>query len=171
MKQPQVPHGCRLRPRFRGSIAPASLKPDDDAKTKPRETKFPGLYCPGLIEARAHQWRAREGRTRFRGSIAPASLKLNRVRRHGRPAGEFPGLYCPGLIEAGWHRGRAATPRPTFPGLYCPGLIEAMSGQAHTSCGVTRFRGSIAPASLKPDGRRQGRHERQVSGALLPRPH
>ena len=36
---------------------------------------FPGLYCPGLIEAR--------------------------VFHHAPPVmGVFPGLYCPGLIEA-----------------------------------------------------------------------
>ena len=37
---------------------------------------FPGLYCPGLIEA--------------------SRSELN----HLSSRGVFPGLYCPGLIEA-----------------------------------------------------------------------
>ena len=35
-----------------------------------------------------------------------------------------------------------------FPGLYCPGLIEGPSTTLSTVT-VRRFRGSIAPASLK----------------------
>ena len=110
-------------------------------------TTFPGLYCPGLIEA-----------------ATPSS-----GRACDRAA--FPGLYCPGLIEARPSAGAGAPTPPRFPGLYCPGLIEASvqrSSRRNQSC----FRGSIAPASLK---RRDVRHEvigqDAVSGALLPRPH
>ena len=44
---------------------------------------FPGLYCPGLIEARQRAPLAHQG-------------------------GEFPGLYCPGLIEAAFAAARPA---------------------------------------------------------------
>ena len=37
----------------------------------------------------------------------------------------------------------------TFPGLYCPGLIEALVAGPPGRPLVARFRGSIAPASLK----------------------
>ena len=60
---------------------------------------FPGLYCPGLIEAR-------------RGS------------RRAPNTSSFPGLYCPGLIEASGMMDKAHA-NMMFPGLYCPGLIEA----------------------------------------------
>ena len=61
---------------------------------------FPGLDCPGLIEA-----------------TFAASIQYNVL-------GSFPGLDCPGLIEApSWLMCKAATIR--FPGLDCPGLIEA----------------------------------------------
>ena len=39
--------------RFRGSIAPASLKPIEGAHSLHHVEPFPGLYCPGLIEAPA----------------------------------------------------------------------------------------------------------------------
>ena len=60
---------------------------------------FPGLYCPGLIEASS-----------------------GRGMRSG--GSRFPGLYCPGLIEAGASACHASASL-WFPGLYCPGLIEA----------------------------------------------
>ena len=62
--------------RFRGSIAPASLKLREDEDGFADDERFPGLYCPGLIEA------------------------LYRTTRQGERR-RFPGLYCPGLIEAG----------------------------------------------------------------------
>ena len=37
--------------------------------------RFPGLYCPGLIEAIVSRTAPRSGARGFRGSIAPASLK------------------------------------------------------------------------------------------------
>ena len=88
---------------FRGSIAPASSKPGN----RPLATghwlpAFPGLYCPGLIEA------------------------LARARTRPRPS-KFPGLYCPGLIEAALLDVEDAGVAE-FPGLYCPGLIEAVAG-------------------------------------------
>ena len=106
---------------------------------------FPGLYCPGLIEAQRRD-SAFVMRCGFRGSIAPASLK---PCPFGTPSGvsrAFPGLYCPGLIEASAVSGEAGEPG-WFPGLYCPGLIEA------TAC------------------ERRSDHGGSVSGALLPRPH
>ena len=70
------------------------------AKVSQGEWTFPGLYCPGLIEA-AWTWRS---------IVAWMSV--------------FPGLYCPGLIEAGVHW-QSPPLAEAFPGLYCPGLIEA----------------------------------------------
>ena len=63
---------------------------------------FPGLYCPGLIEA------ATARRLDVVGLVV------------------FPGLYCPGLIEAGPQAPSAPWPWKVFPGLYCPGLIEGL---------------------------------------------
>ena len=37
--------------RFRGSIAPASLKQEVLAEIAGEPCRVPGLYCPGLIEA------------------------------------------------------------------------------------------------------------------------
>ena len=85
--------------RFRGSIAPASLKPQGYRDLPRGRFSFPGLYCPGLIEA----GRRATIRTRwncFRGSIAPASLKRRQERLPALAHVAFPGLYCPGLIEA-----------------------------------------------------------------------
>ena len=61
---------------FRGSIAPASLKHRCSPGHRRTRRGFPGLYCPGLIEA-----------------VLPA-LEAAAVLE------KFPGLYCPGLIEA-----------------------------------------------------------------------
>ena len=87
-------------------------------------TRFPGLYRPGLIEAR-------------------------RAGAAATPSAWFPGLYRPGLIEA---PGKPPPLRWSlaFPGLYRPGLIEAREGGARGGAGMTRFRGFTAPASLKP---------------------
>ena len=107
---------------------------------------FPGLYCPGLIEATGK-------------------------RQDCVGGGWFPGLYCPGLIEASRFT-RMPCLSTMFPGLYCPGLIEAAWVMGEPLAEGDRFRGSIAPASLKPwaggwpSGAGAG-----VSGALLPRPH
>ena len=84
---------------FRGSIAPASLKPLNLVASDEGPRTFPGLYCPGLIEAGGSH-------------CLPLAFDW------------FPGLYCPGLIEAILARGGRAM-KPEFPGLYCPGLIEA----------------------------------------------
>ena len=72
-----VPSAC-----FRGSIAPASLKLPHGAGCRPGTTGvFPGLYCPGLIEAGQPWVYDLLCEWCFRGSIAPASLKLHRDRR------------------------------------------------------------------------------------------
>jgi len=60
---------------FRGFIAPASLKHDSLTFWEHNFRRFPGLHCPGLIEARH---------------------KTSNI--HARKC--FPGLHCPGLIEA-----------------------------------------------------------------------
>ena len=132
----------------------------------------------------------------FRGSIAPASLKHLLAEIDDLAGAPFPGLYCPGLIEA-MPPGAGGSSMPPFPGLYCPGLIEASRPAVVTPNKPLGFRGSIAPASLKPRqgwrwpvefvGRFRGsiapaslklvgcRGARYggpvVSGALLPRPH
>ena len=64
--------------RFRGSIAPASLKPPHRGDEPPQRAPFPGLYCPGLIEAKLAAVAGAEVAAGFRGSIAPASLKRSR---------------------------------------------------------------------------------------------
>ena len=178
-----------------------ALLPRPHRSTEPGSPKrgacgqFPGLYCPGLIEA--GQGRAGEGRcgpvsgallprphrsreTRpskpvawvgFRGSIAPASSKR---RRDG--SGRSGYRIVSGALLPRPHRsstaGRGeARQGPAFPGLYCPGLIEARP--SHSPPGrCPRFRGSIAPASSKP-GWEGAAHwcGPPVSGALLPRPH
>ena len=64
------------------------------------------------------------------------------------------------------------TAATVFPGLYCPGLIEADSRTLTSIPLYLCFRGSIAPASLKPVGGLGRRPDAlRVSGALLPRPH
>ena len=183
-----------------------------------RPRRFPGLYCPGLIEAQHGRPSNPPGGTCFRGSIAPASLKPRGCSSSSRTWRRFPGLYCPGLIEAivSMCTGRLSASFPglycpgliearqpsrawpslsPFPGLYCPGLIEAIAQPPEAGGPRLRFRGSIAPASLKRQHRLQhGRAGRRfrgsiapaslkrlvchwphvavtVSGALLPRPH
>ena len=139
-----------LAPRFRGSIAPASLKRSRAPARADRARGFPGLYCPGLIEALAVAPAPAIRRAGFRGSIAPASLKPRR-RGAGRSiCPRFRGSIAPASLK------RAAEPRTgnaamkQFPGLYCPGLIEADSDALGSHGGQPGFRGSIAPASLKP---------------------
>ena len=61
---------------------------------------YPGLLCPGLIEA--FTW----SETTILGAA-------------------YPGLLCPGLIEATGAGGEILQPSETYPGLLCPGLIEA----------------------------------------------
>ena len=65
----------------------------------PGEPRFPGLYCPGLIEGFFFAASKRKGPEVFRGSIAPASLKAPGSRLFTEYVRRFPGLYCPGLIE------------------------------------------------------------------------
>ena len=108
---------------------------------------FPGLYCPGLIEAGRVGMAHTMTRRGFRGSIAPASLKRRGPVRVASDAAGFPGLYCPGLIEALPRQHHPPVGRG-FPGLYCPGLIEAEPSWRDDRP-KERFRGSIAPASLK----------------------
>ena len=107
---------------------------------------FPGLYCPGLIEAmeelRAHIL-AHPG---FRGSIAPASLKRQRPCLPCQVARRFRGSIAPASLK----------------------LLGQSGSLAYMAC----FRGSIAPASLKRGGGGVGAEALdEVSGALLPRPH
>ena len=178
---------------FRGSIAPASLKPESDGPCvfgvdlfpglycpgliearKSRSatrlaTPFPGLYCPGLIEARGAPPRPTHRPARFRGSIAPASLKPG-LPGHlpGRQLG-FRGSIAPASLKRE-AIGGARAENGSFRGSIAPASLkrEFVLRLGHR---VLRFRGSIAPASLK---RRRLQHRDGlpgVSGALLPRPH
>ena len=79
---------------------------------------FPGLYCPGLIEAAVRVTATAE-------------------------SPEFPGLYCPGLIEALWG-GVLPRQQDAFPGLYCPGLIEADAAIASDSS-TAKVSGALLP--------------------------
>jgi len=87
---------------FRGLIAPASLKHTNLRMITSIYYCFPGLDCPGLIEAIWGSGRGRQSiSTVFRGLIAPASLKRAMSRRAlAESCVCFPGLDCPGLIEA-----------------------------------------------------------------------
>jgi len=70
---------------FRGLIAPASLKHGVMAEeVDTEESGFPGLDCPGLIEASRLTPCCSIPTLVFRGLIAPASLKLNPDRDRGR---------------------------------------------------------------------------------------
>ena len=60
---------------IRGFFAPASLKPTPIGTAAVRAVPYPGLLCPGLIEA----------------NVAPSGPSA-------KPP--YPGLLCPGLIEA-----------------------------------------------------------------------
>ena len=148
LKRSGRPTEISIRHGFRGSIAPASLKRVGlGILQDPRKRRFPGLYCPGLIEAHAQRRRAARLPAGFRGSIAPASLK--RRFRLGVPSCFpcFRGSIAPASLKPN------PPPMPhiadtRFPGLYCPGLIEALRARA--------------PSPPPPPA---------VSGALLPRPH
>ena len=114
---------------------------------KIRTPEFPGLYCPGLIEA-ATRPSQEVHRRRFRGSIAPASLKLRKPEAMPRLGELFPGLYCPGLIEANpVARGKPAV-TVRFRGSIAPASLKQRLAHADDDA-LVRFRGSIAPASLK----------------------
>ena len=156
---------------FRGSIAPASSKPVVTGSLALADGRFPGLYCPGLIEALGARCSRGCTHPSFRGSIAPASSKPQ-GRQHRRvhavgfrgsiapasskPLGEFRlplrvlgfrGSIAPASSKLGI-AASLGLGHPAFPGLYCPGLIEARRA---------------GPECASPPGR--------VSGALLPRPH
>jgi len=86
---------------FRGLIAPASLKPVFvRTRRAAGKVRFPGLDCPGLIEAdnKVFKWLGMDNV--FRGLIAPASLKRRSTIASLLSRVGFPGLDCPGLIEA-----------------------------------------------------------------------
>ena len=60
----------------------------------------------------------------------------------------FPGLYCPASLKPEY-LGAAVGADEGFPGLYCPGLMKLVPAEFAIGLGGPRFRGSIAPASLK----------------------
>ena len=112
---------------FRGSIAPASLKHQMSwAAADLSMIVFPGLYCPGLIEACTWPSRCPSRARCFRGSIAPASLKLvlDRERQFVRGAC-FRGSIAPASLKRIARVDGTERQLGVFPGLYCPGLIEA----------------------------------------------
>ena len=157
-------------------------------------TTFPGLYCPGLIEAASLRSRAIIS-SPFPGLYCPGLIEAWDGEAGGTSARMFPGLYCPGLIEArasstprrpGSPVSGALLPRPhrspgarrlrgrrsAFPGLYCPGLIEAYSSPGRQLPVFGWFPGLYCPGLI--EARQPATGNRQpclVSGALLPRPH
>ena len=93
------------------------------------QSRYPRLYCLGLIEAGAHVRVAEEARQGIRGFIASASLKLN--------------CGSPSMRTSVW-----------YPRLYCLGLIEACRGSRRRQFDRDCIRGFIASASLKQRLRR-----------------
>ena len=85
---------------FRGISAPASLKPVRSGADDAWARRFPGHFCPGLIEAAALAPTLRASPAGFRGISAPASLKPLGLGDEIRELAAFPGHFCPGLIEA-----------------------------------------------------------------------
>ena len=95
-------------PRFRGSIAPASLKRGLFGSREGRKGRFRGSIAPASLKQVAAAG-AVAGGIGFRGSIAPASLKrhhaggsptaLFRFRGSIAPASLKPGVVCPLLID------------------------------------------------------------------------
>ena len=157
---------------------------------------FPGLYCPGLIEAPTSQRQPTHGEARFRGSIAPASSKHTRPRPcRPRTRHSFRGSIAPASskrVGAMWMMNDATQ---GFRGSIAPASSKPAGDVAHLAP-LPGFRGSIAPASSKlgrilgaphgvlpfpglycpglieaPRSRCWPPSGAQVSGALLPRPH
>ena len=131
---------------FPGLYCPGLIEAGGGHRSPGHRRRFPGLYCPGLIEARGTPGSGALRTRCFRGSIAPASLKHSpgeglELWRHG-----FRGSIAPASLKH-VHAALRLRSAHEFPGLYCPGLIEA---KPRTMRSVTR---------------------RGVSGALLPRPH
>ena len=164
-----LPHG--QDPRFPGLYRPGLIEARSLPLLASAHAEFPGLYRPGLIEACSIGAGARVPFAGFRGFTAPASLKRAHCLCLVLLMPRFPGLYRPGLIEASCPPSSSRRSSP-FPGLYRPGLIEAKAEHADRDARVQGFRGFTAPASLKPRLLRRGGPEvPRVSGALPPRPH
>jgi len=101
---------------------------------------FPGLDCPGLIEAFSGYSISPSYAPVFRGLIAPASLKLLSHLPEQYRWDVFRGLIAPASLKRVglcWVRRRVNR----FPGLDCPGLIEA-TGTKRPPTGITTFSGA-----------------------------
>ena len=148
IEAPTSKHLTQLTRCFRGSIAPASLKPFAlDRDEVLRRRGFRGSIAPASLKHAALRHHHCHERLRFRGSIAPASLKLEtRLDRVHQRLG--------------------------FRGSIAPASLKPHGHSPLQSNDALGFRGSIAPASLKrlPQGASRIRTS-DVSGALLPRPH
>jgi len=111
--------------RFPGLHCPGLIEASQcTARRVLPHSRFPGLHCPGLIEAFLALVCVEAIGQAFRGFIAPASLKPGQYYLHHKFLRRFPGLHCPGLIEAFIYF-NARDMEGSFPGLHCPGLIEA----------------------------------------------
>ena len=161
---------------------------------RPPHARFPGLYCPGLIEAATTPCETDYRPPGFRGSIAPASLKRDWLVAAVRAGAGFRGSIAPASLKRGVEGEDVAGAR-RFRGSIAPASLKPEDAYVHLGRHGHRFRGSIAPASLKPtspcfgrrasggfrgsiapaslkQARRDGKvPEATVSGALLPRPH
>jgi len=74
--------------RFPGLDCPGLIEAELNTYQYPYPKSFPGLDCPGLIEADLAQKNTQFAFTVFRGLIAPASLKLPRPHQ-GRSDGQL----------------------------------------------------------------------------------
>ena len=81
-------------------------------------TPFPGLYCPGLIEALTQTYEA------------ACTMR-------------FPGLYCPGLIEAITGTGKGWVGTHSFRGSIAPASLKQKYG-----VGIRPAPGSVSGALL-----------------------
>jgi len=86
-------------PVFRGLIAPASLKRLLGGGLGGLVSSFPGLDCPGLIEAKCFKVKIPEDGDVFRGLIAPASLKPSNICSKRSTWIVFRGLIAPASLK------------------------------------------------------------------------
>ena len=84
---------------FRGFFAPASLKQVIQVVLGHTVHSFPGLLCPGLIEASESQMAGPPRLLPFRGFFAPASLKHSESCRHSWEPGTFRGFFAPASLK------------------------------------------------------------------------
>ena len=134
--------------RFPGLYRPGLIEARANTRARARApTGFPGLYRPGLIEARCRTSGGASRWARFRGFTAPASLKQAHAVTARAMATAFPGLYRPGLIEAAGARRRRPSGHGGFRGFTAPASLKPASLRTLDNERLG-FRGFTAPASL-----------------------